>query len=243
MACCCFHLPVAARVSSAGLLGGRPDVPVLQLDVGSLMGSLVGQSEERTRLALQVADAMSPCVLMIDELDKAFAGVAGSGTNDSGVSARMFGSVLSWLNDHESDVFVVATCNDISRLPPEFSRSERFDGVFFVDLPGREQKDAIWSLYLEQFELDPQQKRPGDDSWTGAEIKACCRLSSLLDVPLIQAAKNVVPVAVTSAESVQRLRSWASGRCLDADKTGIYQHSKQERSQRRRIRRGEPSEN
>ena len=223
-------------------LGKEVDRPVLQLDVGALMGSLVGQSEERTRHALQVADAMSPCVLMIDELDKAFAGVAGSGSNDSGVSSRMFGTFLSWLNDHQSDVFVVCTCNDISRLPPEFSRSERFDGVFFVDLPGREQKDAIWELYLSQFELDPEQRRPVDEQWTGAEIRACCRLSKLLDVPLTQAAENVVPVAVTAAESVQRLRDWASGRCLSADTTGIYRCGTK-RSGRRRVARSEPSEN
>lgn len=223
-----------------GLETGRP---VLQLDVGALMGSLVGQSEERTRQALQVADAMSPCILMIDELDKAFAGVAGSAGNDSGVSSRMFGTFLSWLNDHESDVFVVCTCNDISRLPPEFSRSERFDGVFFVDLPGREQKDAIWNLYLRTFELDIDQRRPGDDHWTGAEIRACCRLSRLLDVPLAQAAENVVPVAVTAAESVERLRTWASTRCLDADRPGIYQHSAKRRSGRRRVARETPSNN
>ncbi len=115
--------------------------------------------------------------------------------------------------------------------------------MFFVDLPGREQKDAIWELYLSQFDLDPQQRRPGDEQWTGAEIRACCRLSKLLDVPLTQAAENVVPVAVTAAESVQRLRDWASGRCLDADKTGIYRHQATKRSGRRRVSRGEPSEN
>lgn len=203
-------------------LGREVGRPVVMLDVGSLMGSLVGQSEERTRNALRTIDALAPCVAMLDEVDKAFAGVSSSGQNDSGVSARMFGTFLSWLNDHESDVFVVCTANDVTKLPPEFSRSERFDGVFFLDLPQRDQKDAIWQMYIERYSLDPEQARPRDDDWTGAEIRSCCRLAALLDVPLCEAGKNIVPVAVTSAESVSRLRQWASGRCLDADAGGIY---------------------
>ncbi|WP_164104561.1 AAA family ATPase [Candidatus Laterigemmans baculatus] len=224
-------------------LGKEVGRPVLILDVGSLMGSLVGQSEERTRHALRTIDAMAPCVAMLDEVDKAFAGVGGSGQNDSGVSARMFGTFLSWLNDHESDVFVVCTANDVTKLPPEFSRSERFDGVFFLDLPQREQKDAIWQMYVTYFGVDADQQRPRDDDWTGAEIRSCCRLAALLDLPLAEAAKNVVPVAVTSAESVTRLRQWASGRCLDADSGGIYSGAKPAGKQRRRVTRGEPSEN
>ncbi len=159
---------------------------------------------------------------MIDEVEKAFAGVGSS--SDSGVTARMFGTFLSWLNDHESDVFVVCTSNDVSKLPPEFGRSERFDGVFFLDLPSRAEKDLIWDIYLEQFQIDRDQRMPDDANFTGAEIRACCRLSALLDVSLVQAAQNVVPVAVTAAESVQRLRTWASGRCLSASKPGIYSH-------------------
>ena len=123
-------------------LGKEVGRPVLTLDVGNLMGSLVGQSEERTREALRIVDSMAPCVVMIDEIEKAFAGSTGNG-GDSGVTCRMFGTLLTWLNDHTSDVFVVCTSNDVSKLPPEFSRAERFDGVFFLDLPGRIQKDAI----------------------------------------------------------------------------------------------------
>jgi hypothetical protein len=201
-------------------LGKEVGRPVLQLDVGSLMGSLVGQSEERTRQALHVIDAMSPCIAMIDEIEKAFSGVGGTG--DSGVASRMFGTFLSWLNDHDSDVFVVCTSNDISKLPPEFSRSERFDGIFFLDLPSREEKDAIWKLYRQHYEIAPEQGQPDDSDWTGAEIKSCCRLAALLDLTLKQAGQNVVPVAVTSAESIARLRQWASGRCLSASHSGIY---------------------
>ena len=221
-------------------LGKEVGCPVLTLDVGSLMGSLVGQSEERTRKALRIIDAMSPCVAMIDEVEKAFAGMNGNG--DSGVSSRMFGQFLSWLNDHESDVFVVCTANDVSKLPPEFGRSERFDGIFFLDLPSREEKDAIWNIYLDLFEINRDQRRPDDANWTGAEVKACCRLSALLDVPLVQAAQNVVPVAVTAAESVDRLRNWASGRCLSANQPGIYRCTNGSPKSRRRVSR-DPSNN
>jgi len=202
-------------------LGNEVGRPVVTLDVGSLMGSLVGQSEERTRDALRIVDSMAPCVLMIEEVDKALSGVGGQ-SGDSGVSSRMFGTLLTWLNDHESDVFVVCSANDITKLPPEFTRAERFDAVFFLDLPDRVQKDAIWDMYRSLFEINAEEVIPKDDDWTGAEIRSCCRLASLLDVSLSQASQNVVPVAVTSAEGVQRLRQWAAGRCLDAELGGVY---------------------
>jgi hypothetical protein len=201
-------------------LGNEMERPTLLLDVGSLMGSLVGQSEANLRQALRIADAMSPCILFCDELEKALSGVGSQG--DSGVSTRLFGNLLTWLSDHESDVFFVGTSNDISKLPPEFTRAERFDGVFFLDLPNVSERDAIWTLYRSQFNVPDSQARPNDDSWTGAEVKACCRLSALLDVTLHQAAKNIVPVAVTAAESVEKLRTWASGRCLCANNPGVY---------------------
>jgi SpoVK/Ycf46/Vps4 family AAA+-type ATPase len=214
--------PGCGKSALAKALGNEVGRPTIILDVGALLGSLVGQSEQNIRQALKIADAMAPCVLMADELDKALSGVASSGQTDSGVSARLFGTLLTWLNDHETDVFFIGTCNDVSKLPPEFSRAERFDGVFFVDLPGQREKQAIWEMYLRKFGLDAKQPKPVDLDWTGAEIRACCRLSALLDVSLLEAGKNIVPVAVTAAESVTRLRIWASGRCLSADKPGIY---------------------
>jgi hypothetical protein len=205
-------------------LGNETGRPTLTLDVGSLMGSLVGQSEEQTRRALRIADAMAPAILFVDEIEKGLAGVAGSGQSDGGVSARMFGTLLTYLNDHETDVFVVVTANDISKLPPELFRSERFDAVFMIDLPNAEQKRQIWGMYLEIFHLDCRQPLPKDELWTGAEIRCCCRLAALLDVPLLKAAQNVVPVATTAAESVERLRNWANGRCLSANQPGLYRH-------------------
>ncbi len=216
-------------------LGNETGRPTLTLDVGALMGSLVGQTEQRTREALKIVDAMQPAVLFIDEVEKALGGVSGSGQSDSGVSARMFGSLLTWLNDHSSDVFVVCTANDVSKLPPEFCRAERFDGLFFLDLPGQTGRQAIWRLYLRRFGIDDSQPLPDDRNWTGAEIRACCRLAALLDLPLVLAAQNIVPVAVTAAEPVQRLRQWASGRCLHADEAGIYTTGEQPAKTRRMI--------
>jgi SpoVK/Ycf46/Vps4 family AAA+-type ATPase len=194
------------------------------------------------RQALRIADAMSPAILMVDELEKALSGVGSQG--DSGVSTRLFGNLLTWLSDHESDVFFIGTANDISKLPPELTRAERFDGVFFIDLPSAAEKDLIWRMYRMHFNIPESQVRPDDSLWTGAEIKSCCRLAALLDVTLTQAAQHVVPVAVTAAESVERLRSWASGRCLNAAAPGIYgRNPDQPARPSRRINRSNSSNN
>jgi SpoVK/Ycf46/Vps4 family AAA+-type ATPase len=200
-----------------------------------------GDGAVNVRQALRIADAMSPAVLFVDELEKALGGVGSTG--DSGVSTRLFGTLLTWLAEHDSDVFFLGTCNDISRLPPEFSRAERFDGIYFIDLPSSAEKDVIWTLYREQFGISPEQARPSDTDWTGAEIKACCRLAALLDLTLTEAARHVVPVAVTAAEQVEKLRSWASGRCLSASAPGVYtRDGTPPRRPSRRINRG-PSDN
>ena len=237
-------VPGTGKSAFCKALGNEVGRPTLILDIGALMGSLVGQTEERTRQALRIADAMAPCIVFVDEIEKGLSGVQASGQTDSGVSARMFGTLLTWLNDHESDVYFVCTANDVSKLPPEFTRAERFDAIFFLDLPGSQEKDKIWRLYLEKFELDPTQRRPQDRDWTGAEIRACCRLASLLDVPLTEAATNIVPVAVTAGETVERLRNWASGRCLSADRPGIYSRVAGSSGQSgRKVHRGDTSLN
>jgi hypothetical protein len=214
--------PGSGKSALAKALGNETGRPTLVLDVGALMGSLVGATEANVRQALRIADAMAPAVLFLDEVEKALAGVASGGQSDGGVSARLFAALLGWLNDHTTDVFTVCTANDVSRLPPEFGRAERFDGCFFLDIPSSAQKQAIWRMYTERFGLDPNQRRPRDAEFTGAEIRACCRLAALLEVSLVEAAQHIVPVAVTAGESVERLRAWASGRCLDADRPGIY---------------------
>ena len=185
---------------------------------------------------------MAPCILFCDELEKALGGVGSQG--DSGVSTRMFGTLLTWLSDHTADVFFVGTSNDISKLPPEFARAERFDGVFFLDLPNVAERDTIWAMYRQHFGIPEKQVRPDDSAWTGAEIRACCRLATLLDVPLTQAARNVVPVAVTAAEQVERLRTWATGRCLSSGNPGIFgREDESSLKPSRRLQRGQGNNN
>jgi hypothetical protein len=215
-------VPGTGKSAFAKALGHETGRPTLILDIGALMGSLVGETERRVREALNTIDAMAPCIVFVDELEKALGGASSGSTTDSGVGTRLFGTLLSWLNDHESDVFFIGTSNDISKLPPEFVRAERFDAMFFLDLPGSEDKDRIWQLYLDRFNLAADQPRPLDRDWTGAEIRACCRLAALLGLSLRAAAEHVVPVAITAGESVERLRQWASGRCLDASRPGRY---------------------
>jgi ATPase family associated with various cellular activities (AAA) len=214
--------PGCGKSAFCRALGHEVGRPVLTLDIGTLMGGLVGDTERNVRQALQIADAMSPSILFVDELEKGLSGVGGTG--DSGVSTRLFGTLLSWLADHESDVFFIGTANDISRLPAEFTRAERLDAVFFLDLPAAAERQTIWQLYRRQYDIPANQPVPVDTDWTGAEIKSCCRLSALLDLPLTEAATNVVPVAHTAAESLAKLRQWASGRCLSADRPGLYVH-------------------
>ena len=121
-------------------------IPLVRLDVGRLMGKYVGESEENMRRALQLSEAISPCVLWIDEIEKAFAGIGGNSSND--VTTRLFGQFLTWMQEKENTVFIVATANDISQLPPEFLRKGRFDELFFVDLPNSAERRKILEIHL-----------------------------------------------------------------------------------------------
>jgi hypothetical protein len=228
-------VPGTGKSAFAKALGNAVSRPTLLLDIGSLMGSLVGQTEANLRQALRIADAMSPCILFVDEIEKALSGVGSNG--DSGVSTRVFGTLLTWLNDHTSDVFFIGTCNDISKLPPEFARAERFDGIFFLDLPDTQERRTIWRMYRDAYSRTDTEETVEDTGWTGAEIKACCRLAALLDTSLAEAAKNIVPVSKTAADKIDDLRQWAESRCLSASQPGVYRTKKPtiEPSKRRSI--------
>jgi hypothetical protein len=210
-------VPGTGKSAFAKALGAETQRPTVTLDVGALLGSLMGESEANTRKALKSIDAMAPCILFLDEVEKAFAGADGGGRTDSGVGSRIFGTFLTWLNDHTSDVFVVATSNKIAHLPSAFTRSKRFDGIWFLDFPDPVKRSQIWGIHREAFAIDPEMETPNDHDWTGAEIEACCRLADLLDFPLAVAANYVVPVASTAHEDVTSLRTWAEGRALCAD--------------------------
>lgn len=170
-------------------MGAETNRPVLRLDVGSLMDKHVGESESRLRLALAVAEAIAPCILQIEEIEKALAGSSGDG--DSGVMRRMFGHLLTWMEERTAPVFVTATSNDTSKLPPELLRAGRWSCEMFVDLPTRQEKDAIWAMYAGKYGLMVSRDVVNDEGWTGGEIRQACYLSAQLNVPLTEAAKRV----------------------------------------------------
>ena len=160
---------------SAKAIAHHWHLPLLRLDVGRLFGGLVGESESRTRQMVQLAEALAPCVLWIDEIDKAFAGADGRG--DSGTSSRVFGTFITWMAEKTSPVFVVATANNIQSLPPELLRKGRFDEIFFVGLPSRDERRSIFSVHLtrlrpqalQRYDLDRLAYETPD--FSGAEIE------------------------------------------------------------------------
>src|SRR5215204_2567220 len=151
-------------------------LPLLRFDMGRMFGSLVGSSEENVRRAIQVAESVAPAILWVDEIDKAFAGSQASGAADGGTTARVFGTFLTWLSEKTAPVFVVATANDISQLPPELLRKGRLDEIFFVDLPNREERLEVFRIHLckrgrhpENFDLGTLVQNSGD--FSGAEVE------------------------------------------------------------------------
>jgi len=147
----------------------------LRLDVGSLMGKYVGESEANMRRALQLAEAVSPCVLWVDELEKAFVGI-GSGGAGSEVATRLFGYFLTWMQDKTGAVFVLATANDISALPPELLRKGRFDEIFYVTFPNLKEREGIFAIHLKKRnktdQIDVKKLAEKTDGFSGADIEA-----------------------------------------------------------------------
>ncbi len=204
--------------------------PLLRLDAGCLYNSYIGQSEANLRTALRQAEFMEPVILWIDEIEKGFASAA-SHSSDGGLSQRMFGTLLTWMQEHKHAVFLVATANDIGALPPELLRKGRFDEIFFVDLPGELARQKIFEIHIRK-----RKRNPSDfdlkglasicQGYSGAEIEQAI-VSSLhlafdneteLTTELIASAiKSSPPLSATMALQVQQLCEWAQGRCVPAD--------------------------
>jgi SpoVK/Ycf46/Vps4 family AAA+-type ATPase len=205
--------------------------PILKLDAGKLFAGVVGQSEANLRHAIQIAEAVAPCILWIDEIEKGISGSQSSGNTDGGTSARVFGTLLSWLQEKTSSVFVTATANDVSKLPPELLRRGRFDELFFVDLPNEAERKAIWRIHLNKRNCDVNQfdivkLSQLTDNFTGSEIEQVVvdALFSAFDseeeleqVHLQTAISQTIPLSVTMAENTQGLRQWASTRARPAN--------------------------
>jgi ATP-dependent 26S proteasome regulatory subunit len=202
-------------------------LPLLRFDVGKVFGSLVGSSEQNIRRAIKVAESVAPVVFWIDEIDKAFRGSRGSGAStDSGTSARVFGTFLTWLSEKNQPVFVVATANDVSLLPPELLRKGRFDEIFFVDLPAFAERKAIFEIHLKKRKIDPRAfdidaLGRASVGYSGAEIEEAV-ISTMFDAfyekkpvtteRLLKSIGQTVPLSKTMSEDVDGLRKWAEGR-------------------------------
>lgn len=209
-------VPGAGKSHFAKTLGKETGRVTINMDFGNLMGGIVGETEQKTRDALAVIDAMEPCILFIDEIEKGLAGTSGH-NGDSGTSKRQGGMFLKWLNDHDSDVYVVATSNSINDLPPEFLRAERWDAIFFVDLPHEEERVAILNIYRKFYSIsDEDTQIPDIEGWTGAEIRSMCRLASSMEISLMEASQYICPIIKTMGEKIDALRNFATNRAIPA---------------------------
>ena len=201
-------------------------VPLLRLDAGRIFAGLVGQSESNLRSVIQTAEAIAPCVLWMDEVEKGMAGSKSSGATDGGTSARVLGTFLTWMQDKTAPVFVVATANDVSQLPPEMLRAGRWDQLFFVDLPTEADREEIWKIQISKLrrdakDFDIRQLARATEGLTGSEIEAVFSESLYqafdndkepTDLDIAQVLTEFVPLSKTMAEQVAGLRNWAKGR-------------------------------
>ena len=233
----------------AKALGREVGRPTLCFDVGATLGSLMGQSQSQFREALAKADAMAPAILYLDEIEKALSGAGHDSHTSGGVKTEMFGYFLTWLQEHQSDVFVIATCNDIRKIindHPEFVR--RFDQLFFVDFPNRQAKDRIWEIHLRGYELLSTDDRlsavqlPDDENWTGSEIENCCRQARLRRKTVAEVGQTMPRIIDQAADVIEATRGWATGRCYAADCERLYEPPNRSSKSRRKIRLA-PSDN
>lgn len=213
-------------------------MPLLRFDIGRVFSGLVGSSEQNMRKALRLAEATAPSILWIDEIEKGF-GSSTMGGGDSGTSQRVFASFLTWMQEKEHPVFVVATANAIDRLPPELQRKGRFDEIFFVDLPTHDERVAIWRVHLTRRLLPGREVAAAlvidedllgrvaieSEGFSGAEIEqavvAACydafaEHRPLIESDLINSIHNTVPISITQAESISATRRWAQERAVAA---------------------------
>ncbi|MBF0202027.1 MAG: AAA family ATPase [Desulfamplus sp.] len=214
-------VPGTGKSLFAKALGNEVGRCTVGLDLGRMFSSLVGETERNIRETLKVVDKLEPSILFVDEIEKGLSGIQSSGRTDGGTGSRMFGTLLTWLNDHTSDTYIVATCNNVDEIPPEFLRQERWDGIFFVDIPGFEERETIWNLYKQKYELN--EAHPESCSgFTGAEIKSACRLAHIQGISLAESVKMTIPLLTSAGDRVEEIRKKASGKCLSASSGEIY---------------------
>jgi len=215
---------------TAKAVAGQWRLPLLRLDMGRIFSGLVGSSEENLRRAIRVAESVAPVVLWVDEIEKGLSGSQSSGQVDGGVSARVFGALLTWLQEKTAPVFVVATANRIDALPPELLRKGRFDEIFFIDLPSPAERREILSIHVQKRRRDPSAYdlaalAAATEGFSGAELEAAL-VSALYDAfaeggeleqrHLARAVAETLPLSVTMREDIAQLRTWAATRTRPA---------------------------
>jgi SpoVK/Ycf46/Vps4 family AAA+-type ATPase len=236
-----FGLPEPKGILLVGVQGGGKSLvakavanswrlPLLRMDVGRLFASLVGSSEENLRGAIKLAESIAPVVLWVDEIEKGFAGVSSSSASDAGTAARVFGSFITWLQEKQAPVFVIATANDVSKLPPELVRKGRFDEIFFVDLPDVGERSDIWQIHLLKRNRDPSQfdqhtLAMASEGLSGAEIEQAV-IAGLYEAfdqgrpltmdDLLAVLQETIPLSRMMEEEIAALRGWAKQRARSA---------------------------
>ena len=236
-----FGLPVPKGLLLVGVQGcgksltakavaAQWQLPLLRFDLGKVFSGLVGSSEENIRKAIKLAESIAPCILWIDEIEKGLSGFASSNVSDAGTAARVFGTFITWLQEKTRPVFVIATANDISQLPPELLRKGRFDEIFFVDLPGAAERQEILRIHLTKRQRAPKQfdlalLQNYAEGFSGAEIEQAI-IAALYDAfehgrplttaDLIKSLQETVPLSRTMAEQIAALREWSQTRARSA---------------------------
>jgi len=228
-------IPGCGKSLTAKTVGALWQMPLLRLDVGKVFSSLVGSSEGNIRKVIQTAEAVAPAVLWLDELEKGFSGVQSSGMSDAGTTARVFGSFITWLQEKTSPVFVIATANDVTMMPPELLRKGRFDEIFFVDMPTEEERAEIFRIHLEKkgrdagnFDLSVLARET--KGFSGAEIEQAV-VGALYDAffededidtaRVRKTCTELIPLSTTMKERVDEMREWAAVRARSASGLAI----------------------
>ena len=231
-------VPGCGKSLTAKSIASFWNMPLLRLDIGKVYQGLVGSSEDNIRKAIMTAEAVAPCVLWIDEIEKGLNGVQSSGVTDGGVTSRIFSTILTWMQEKTTPVFVVATANNINLLPPELLRKGRFDEIFFVDLPNKDERKKIFSIHLKKKNQDPnkfalESISKKSEGFNGAEIEECIKEAMFVayvqnpSTPILQtkhivdAIEATVPLSKTMHEQITNLRDWASTRAKSATKLEI----------------------
>jgi SpoVK/Ycf46/Vps4 family AAA+-type ATPase len=220
----------------AKAIGSLWRLPLLRLDVGKIFAGIVGSSEENMRKAIATAESVAPCILWLDELEKGFSGTQSSGMSDGGTTSRVFSTFLTWLSEKKAPVFVIATSNNVTALPPELLRKGRFDEIFFVDLPSFEERREIFDIHLKRrhrdgknYDLDLLSTR--SLGYSGAEIEQVVisglftafgdKMRDLSNDDMFKVMEATVPLSVTMRENVQELRDWAEQRAREASSVQV----------------------